>query len=176
MISKHRSCILHRRYARHCPNSEHDVVATRQHALPLGFGMYGCNCEGVELMVPTIGVDIAGASGERPTVHGEAHNDVVSGSESAVEPPMMSTAHRGPSPPPLAKEPPGYDAFEFGPGPHTLTVDTVLPRADPDIAYVYARYKVRAACCMLMLNHVPSSDCMDVLPSALQERGTHTPA
>jgi hypothetical protein len=133
--------------------------------------MHGGKCKVVELIVPTVATDITGASSERPTVHGEVYGDGLSGSGSAVEPPMMSTAHRGPSPPPLAKEPPGYEAFEFGPGPHTLTVETVLPRADPDIAYVYARYKVRAACCMLMLNHAPSSDCMDILPSALQERG-----
>lgn len=48
-----------------------------------------------------------------------------------------------PAPPPPVP-PPGYAEFEFGPGPHVLTVETLPPVLDAEAVYLYARFNVGA--------------------------------
>ncbi len=62
----------------------------------------------------------------------------------APPPPGDAGTAPGVFPPFIAElEPPGYESFTFGPGPHTLTVDVVQPTVLPDALYVCARFKVR---------------------------------
>ncbi len=54
---------------------------------------------------------------------------------------VSTPASPAPSPP---VPPPGYAEFEFGPGPHVLTVETLPPVLDAEAVYLYARFNVGA--------------------------------